>query len=148
MKFRTLMLTTATPFALAACSYLGMGGKDDKMAMEMTTPMLSATAQPAGNSVTIAEADIPEDGFLVIHAMKDGKPVVPGSIGHVAIKAGKNSDVTVPLTMMAEPGTQVLAMLHQDTGTKGVYEFGPGSTNVDLPVMKDGKPVVLPVTIK
>ena len=33
-------------------------------------------------------------------------------------------------------------MLHNDTGRKGKYEFGPGHTNVDKPLMFNGKPVI------
>ena len=115
---------------------------------EVAEPSISASPQPAGPSVTIDQVVSYRDGWLVIHAVRDGKPVVPGSIGHAPIRAGVNRDVTVMLSEPTAPGTKVLAMLHVDTGRIGSYEFGPGSTDVDRPVVLDGKPVVAPVPIR
>ncbi|WP_428669547.1 DUF7282 domain-containing protein [Roseibium sp.] len=109
---------------------------------------IAASPQPAGNSVTIDKVTMPADGWLVIHEIKDGKPQAPQSIGHAPVKAGENANITVTLDMDVAPGSKVLAMLHEDTGTIGTYEFGPGSTDNDKPVMADGKPVVLPVAIE
>ena len=37
-------------------------------------------------------------------------------------------------------------MLHEDSGEKGVYEFGEGMTEVDPPALKgDGTPYAVPV---
>ncbi|KAE9629286.1 DUF7282 domain-containing protein [Parasedimentitalea maritima] len=89
----------------------------------------------------MASVKIASDGWLVIHAMKDGKPVVPASIGHVAVKAGKTKNVVVELSEPVAAGDTVLTMLHTDKGTIGEYEF-PGA---DHPVMQDDKPVVKPL---
>ncbi len=129
MKFAKIALLAALPMGF------GLAANADE---------IMATAQPAGKSVTIESLTITGDGWLVIHAIKDGKPVVPGSIGHVAVRAGTNKDVVVPLDVATKPGQKVLAMLHVDAGKKGAYEF-PGA---DHPVMKDGKPVVRPIPIK
>jgi hypothetical protein len=101
-----------------------------------------------GKTVTIENVDIPQDGFVVIHAATaEGKPVVPGSIGHTAVKAGSNQNVTVELTADVAAGAKLFAMLHGDTGTMGEYEFGAGSVDVDKPVVMDGKPVIKPFTV-
>ncbi|MAM24110.1 MAG: hypothetical protein CML55_01835 [Rhodobacteraceae bacterium] len=86
------------------------------------------------------------DGWVVIHAIKDGKPVVPASIGHTYVKAGMTENVYVPLTGEYD-GDKVIAMLHVDDGEPGVYEFGPGSVANDKPVVVDGGPLVSPITI-
>jgi hypothetical protein len=100
-----------------------------------------------GNTVVVGQVTMPEDGFVVIHSVQDGKPMAPQSIGHTAVKAGKNSDVRVELEYAPKAGEDFVAMLHRDTGQMGTYEFGPGSTDVDVPVMRDGKPVVDPFKI-
>ena len=41
---------------------------------------------------------IDKPGFLVIHAVKDGKPVVPGSLGSAYVGAGTTGDVMVKLS--------------------------------------------------
>ena len=39
-------------------------------------------------------------------------------------------------------GEDYNVMLHQDTNGNGVYEFGPGSTDVDTPVMQNEEVVM------
>jgi predicted outer membrane protein len=110
--------------------------------------MVAADDQKAeGNTVVVGSVMMPEDGFVVIHSVKDGKPMAPQSIGHTAVKSGGNQDVRVELEYTPQAGEDFVAMLHRDTGQMGTYEFGPGSTDVDLPVMKDGKPVIDPFKI-
>lgn len=97
-----------------------------------------------GDTVVVPSASIDKDGFLVIHAMKDGAPVLPDSIGHTMITAGTNTDVEVTTDYPLVAGEDYLAMLHYDTNGNGEYEFGPGMTDVDGPVVVDGNPVVAP----
>lgn len=110
-------------------------------------PSLTVSPQAAGASVVVDVASIPADGWLVIHAMQDGKPVAPASIGHAPLKAGENTSVTVAIDPPAQPGDVVIAMLHNDDGEIGVYQFGPGSVDYDKPVVADGKPVVQPIPL-
>jgi len=114
---------------------------------EPVAPSLTVSPQAAGATVTVDAASIPADGWLVIHATKDGKPVAPASIGHAPLKAGENKSVTVAIDPPAQPGDVVIAMLHNDDGEIGVYQFGPGATEYDKPVVVDGKPVVKPVPL-
>ena len=110
---------------------------------------ISASDQTASDSVTVAKIGMPSTGWLVLHAMKNGKPVVPASIGHVYVAAGPTSNVVVPLTSEVKPGDQVMAMLHLDTGNAKVYEFGNDGNEVhDKPVLRDGKPVAVIVTLR
>lgn len=108
-----------------------------------SAPMIKADDQTAmGRTVTIGSVMIPSDGFVVVHTVKDGKVLAPQSIGHTMVRAGSTKDVKVELEYAPRAGEDYVAMLHEDTGQKGKYEFGPGMTDVDLPVMKDSKPVV------
>jgi hypothetical protein len=104
---------------------------------------IKPAAQSAGNTVTAKSVTIAKDGFLVIHAMKDGKPVVPASLGHVALKAGTTRNVVIELSEATSAGDTVLFMLHTDDGTMGGYDFPNG----DAPVVVGGKPVVKPAKI-
>jgi len=129
MTFKKAIFFAALPFAFATSA----------MADE-----IMVSAQPAGNSVTIDSVTIDSDGWLVIHEIKDGKPVVPASIGYVAVKAGTTTNVVVKLDKDVAAGTKVLTMLHVDEGAANSYEF-PGP---DGPVKVDGKPVVMPMPIQ
>tara|TARA_R100000306_G_C4331928_1_gene120678 strand:+ start:213 stop:632 length:420 start_codon:yes stop_codon:yes gene_type:complete len=110
------------------------------------TDALKTTEQKLSHAVVVESVTAAADGWVVIHAIKDGKPVVPASIGHTYVKAGMTENVYVPLTGEYD-GDKVIAMLHVDDGEPGVYEFGPGSVANDKPVVVDGGPLVSPITI-
>ncbi|CAD5271168.1 conserved exported hypothetical protein [Bosea sp. 62] len=86
---------------------------------------------------------IDKDGYVVIHAVADGKPVLPESIGHTAVKTGTTSNVTVKVPG-ANAGTDYVAMIHYETNGNATYDFGKASTTVDTPGMKpDNTPYAL-----
>ncbi|WP_018405217.1 YncE family protein [Marinobacter gelidimuriae] len=106
------------------------------------TSSLETTAQPSNVTgvVKIPTVTMGENGFVVIHESNAaGKPVVPNSVGFTRITKGRHSDVIVILNRPLQPGEKLFAMLHRDTGKAGVYEFGPGSVDVDQPIAVDGK---------
>lgn len=128
MKFgKSTLLALAIPFAFASQAPAQSMGQ-----------MIMVGPQSAGNTVTVGSVTIENDGFLVVHAIKDGKPVVPGSIGNVAVKAGTTENVVVELTEAMNSGDVVLTMLHMDDGMMGMYMF----PNQDPPVLMNGKPVM------
>jgi hypothetical protein len=107
-----------------------------------------ASNQSAGGAVTVATVGMPSTGWVVLHAVKDGKPDTSGSIGHLYVPAGPSENVAVPLETAVKPGDQVVAMLHLDTGVTKVFEFANGGNEPhDLPVLKDGKPVMTTITL-
>jgi hypothetical protein len=94
-------------------------------------------------TITIPEALIDAAGWLVIHADADGAP--GPVIGQAPLAAGLNRDITVAVDV-AEAGEQVFPMLHYDTGTPGVYEFG-SVEGADLPVSVGGRVIVGPISL-
>jgi hypothetical protein len=106
------------------------------------TPMLAVGNQvPDGRTVNIAEVEIPHDGFVVIHATKNGEPVMTQYAGDTRVKAGFHQNVNVKLNAKPKPGTTYVAMLYNDSGKTGKFAFGPGTANVDKPLMLNGKDV-------
>lgn len=102
-----------------------------------------------GTTVTVPGVDIDKPGFVVIHAMENGKPVEPGSIGHTYVDKGMNESVKVTTDMPLASGEQYIAMLHYDTDGDQKYSFGKGSTDVDTPAMdSNGKPYEVTFTAK
>lgn len=96
-----------------------------------------------GDAVVFSSVLIDKDGYVVVHAMEDGKPVLPGSVGHTAVKAGTTEKVSVPLKG-AKAGTDYMAMIHYETNDNGSYDFGDGMTDVDTPGLKpDNTPYAL-----
>lgn len=97
-------------------------------------------------SISFANVTVEEDGYLVIHETgDDGAPITPGSIAHVPVSAGENLAVTVPVSLTT--GKTYNAMLHSETNGNTTYDFAEGMTDVDTPVMMDGKPVMENFTI-
>lgn len=128
---------------------LGLGlGSATALAADPMVDVMNQSASAQG-VVTVPAVNMGEDGFLVIHESNAmGKPVAPGSVGFVRLKAGEHKNVSVILHRPVMPGEKLFAMLHHDTGKMGVYEFGPGSTDVDLPVTANGGVVIKPFMIK
>ena len=117
-------------------SVSGVVGADENSGPSMTIEL-----QEPGGDITIARVVSNVDGFVVTHEADDeGSPVAPESIGHTHIRKGTQERVGIVLDRDIESGEKIFVMLHEDTGKKGEYEFGPGQTNVDRPVMVDGKP--------
>jgi hypothetical protein len=93
-----------------------------------------------GDVLTVAEALIDTQGFLVIHADNAGAPgpvlgfapLVPGLSRNIAVNIPDATDTVFP-------------MLHVDTGALGTYEFGEVEGE-DLPVRVNDTPVFGPLT--
>ena len=107
---------------------------------------LETAEQELSHAVVVKSVTAAADGWVVIHAIEDGKPIVPASIGYTYDKAATTENVYVALTGEYD-GDTVIAMLHVDDGELGVYEFGPGSVTNDKPVVVDGGPLVSPISI-
>jgi hypothetical protein len=146
MRLSTLACLPLLAGALGACDTL------EKLNPFAGTPKaeLVVADQPVrARAVRIAKVEIEEDGFVVIHeTAADGKPVAPGSIGSAPVKKGVNENVAVRLNKPVKRGATLIAMLHRDTGKKGVYEFGPASTEEDKPLVIGGNPVTKPFVVK
>jgi len=130
---KLLMTTAATLVALGSTAFA-------QNMIDTTGVMVE------GNTATFAKVSSDNGGYLVLHEVRDGAPVVPASIGHVAIPAGESMDVSVDADMDLAGGVEYIAMLHDETNGNATYDFGEGSTDVDTPTMADGKPVVMPFT--
>lgn len=90
---------------------------------------------------------IDKDGYVVIHAVENGEPVLPASIGHTAVPAGTTENVSVEVEGGAMEGTDYVAMIHYETNDNDTYDFAEGMTDVDTPGMKpDNTPYALPFT--
>lgn len=119
-----------------------MHGDSEAVSTEATEegamqPAITVDDQEAGqNMVIINNVTTAAPGWVVIHADNDGAP--GDVIGYAAVN-GMQENVEVEIDSAA--ATPVLyAMLHDDLGTEGTYEF-PGD---DLPTTVDGNVVITP----
>ena len=116
-----------------------------------STPSVTVSDQAVEeSSVTVDSVVAEQDGFIVIHRANaaGSGPLAPSSIGHAQVSTGENTDVAVTLDESVSEGDTLFAMLHVDSNGNGVYEFGPGSTDVDTPVMVEDEVVVQPFTVE
>jgi len=101
-----------------------------------------------GTSITVASADLPADGFIAVHGDGGGSPgPVIGVSG--LLPAGVSSNVAITLDEPLAGDSTLFPMIHIDTNSNGVYEFGQVE-GVDGPgVTADGAVAVVgaPVTV-
>lgn len=116
-------------------------------ALAQDLSVMGADQDVSGGSVVASSVMAGEDGWLVIHrtdaAMKPG-PVV----GHAALKAGENKDVSAKLDEPVKSGDMLMLMLHSDNGPKkGEFEYTLGAKE-DGPVRVNDKLVMSMITAK
>jgi hypothetical protein len=88
-------------------------------------PSITAADQPLTDDGTLQIANVvaSEDGWLVLYAMPDGE--LGDLLGFTAVSTGLNPSLTI--TIDPQQATPLLAaMLHQDTGDIGDFEFPDG----------------------
>lgn len=122
-------------FGVTACDDNSAGEE------ETTIPTVQANNQGTsnGNQVVISEINAPAQGWIVVHrsnSSNDG-PQVPEIIGKTAVEEGINTNVSIQLEEGVANDEILWAMLHEDTGTIGEYEFD-GESGLDLPVTFNG----------
>lgn len=128
--------------AAGGASLLALGSAATAQELDVST----AGSRIEGNSVIFSSVMIDQDGYIVVHAVENGSPVVPGSLGSTAVAAGQNADVAVPVQGLA--AGDYVAMLHHETNGNQTYDFGEGSTDVDTPATDaDGNPYAVPFSI-
>ena len=131
MKTRSLLAAVSLAVfawgAAAATAADGISAKDQKV---------------VNKSVTAASVTASKAGYLVVHeadatGMKAGK-----ILGNVAVKAGENKDVTVPLTSEVKAGSKLILMLHEEADTDAKFD------DKDKPVTTAGKIVMQSITVQ
>ncbi len=137
---------------LGTYEFDGSSGLDNPISVDgavVTFPVNAAPSmtfsdqEAADGMIRIDSALMDAFGWMVIHSSVDG---APGPVlGYTALRPGVNSDIAIEVDP-AQAGTQVFPMLHYDTNTMGVYEFGTVE-GADSPVSVGGAVVVAPMAI-
>jgi plastocyanin len=109
--------------------------------MEVKASVMVRDQQVIDGTVLVPEAVIATPGWLVIHADQNGSP--GPVLGYTPLQEGTNQEVVIELDM-GEVTSTLYAMLHQDTGEAGVYEF----PDADPPVTADDSVVVKPFQVE
>jgi len=111
---------------------------------EATSPMVDVSnAKIEGNKITGVTAQIDKPGYLVIHNKGEGAP--PASLGHITLNPGTTRGVSVEAGSALDPDSGITLMLHYETNDNNSYDFGPGSTDVDTPVMVGDQMINVPL---
>ena len=107
------------------------------------TDVVMATDQKIANkSVIAASVNASKAGYLVVHKA-DATGTKPGKIiGNVAVMAGENKDVTVPLMSDVKAGSKLILMLHEESNGDTKFD------TKDKPVITDGKIVMQAITVQ
>lgn len=107
------------------------------------TDSISASNQKLANkTVTATDVVAAKAGYLVAHE-SDATGTKAGKIlGTVAVKAGDNKGVVVPLAEDVKPGSKLILMLHEESNLDAKFD------DKDKPVMVGGKPVTQTISIE
>ena len=106
------------------------------------TGLIAVSDQQSGPEILIEEAALDYDGWIVVHAIRNGQPDYASSIGHLYIPAGTSKELSVPLAQPANAGDEVIVMLHEDTGSARVFEYASAQGSPeDGPVLVNGRHV-------
>jgi hypothetical protein len=95
------------------------------------------------DSIVVDQATVPEPGWVAIYdTLPDGAP--RGVIGHARIGAQLNVQVLVQLERSFDSSTQLVAMLHRNTGDPESFNF----PDEDPPFTENGRPVIDRFTVR
>lgn len=131
---KSLMMITLV-VTIASCN---SNNSNDEETPFMPSVEVNTQGTSNGNQITIASVESPENGWIVIHrSNSEGNgPQVPDIIGKAMVESGSNSNVAIQLEEGVANDETLWAMLHEDTGEIGAYEFD-GENGLDLPVTFD-----------
>ena len=128
---KIFILLAAVGLSFTACDN-NSSGEDD---MDIPSVEVNTQGTSNGNQVIISNVVSPDNGWIVVHRSnaEGNGPQVPEIIGKAMVDAGANADVTIQLEEGVSNDETLWAMLHEDTGSIGEYEFD-GQNGLDLPV--------------
>lgn len=115
----------------------GMEKKGNQNVVERTYSIRAENQTVLNGSVVIAEVNGIEATWIAIHAEDRGKP--GPVIGYGLVAAGMQKNVSIEID--AAKATPVMfAMMHEDRGERGIYEFpeadAPVKVNDDIVMAK------------
>lgn len=112
------------------------------VALAATDTIAASNQKVANKSVTATDVVAAKAGYLVAHEA-DATGTKAGKIlGTVAVKAGDNKGIVVPLTEDVKSGSKLILMLHEDSNADAKFD------DKDKPVLAGGKPVTQTISIE
>ena len=121
------------------------GGSED---VEGAPSLTLADPPLVGSVVIVDEVRVRSDAWVVLHpAAADGGPDVSTQVGVSFVMHGVTERVPVELDEDIVDGTTLYAMLHEDTGDNGRFEYA-GDGTPDQPLMEGQSPVVQVVEVR
>jgi len=76
-----------------------------------------------GSTFTFREVKIEEDGWLVLHPFRDGKPYGQIYVGSTFLEGGRHENVEISVPVEPETGKMFLVMLHSDVNKNKEFDF-------------------------
>lgn len=83
----------------------------------------------SSSTIMVQELQSSEPGWLVLYSARSGRPFLPIVHAPIPVGARKNYEVQMPEDFTANPPRMLFALIHEDTGAPGAFDFPIG----DLP---------------
>jgi plastocyanin len=103
---------------------LATGGESSAAAPPTQPASITFTDQDSdGAGIVIASVELPAAGFVAVHSDGGGSPGPVIGVSEL-LPAGTSTDVAITLDEPLSADSVLFPMVHIDTNTNGVYEFG------------------------
>lgn len=104
--------------------------------------------EASGSTVVVAEAVLPDGGFIVIHDDRVEEDPLGSAIGESEyLEPGEHMDVEVQVAFVAQGESTLYAMLHEDTNGNEEYDFEDSEGQEDGAYTANGEAVMEEATI-
>lgn len=113
-------------------------GQADEMRASVDAPRPPFQSE----TITIPSVTMPQPGFVAVRPMLNNRPAGPGTIGYAEVPAGRSENIQVELNYAPVAGESYAVMLQANTDNDGQFEYEHGRTNVDVPLTRQGRPVM------
>ncbi len=129
---------------LAVCGLLALQVVPVTLAQQGSASVTFDDQLSGGQTVTVANATLPEGGFVALHdATLQRGDVLASVVGASSfLEAGTHDDVTVQLSEPLTSDATLIAMPHKDTDGDRVYSFVADGGQTDGPYTSGGDPVI------
>lgn len=118
-------LVIAEALVIAAVAYAGARLPSEGVAVRATDALVEVDDMRVSGAFSIARVVMPTDGWVIVRAVRDGRPAE--LIGAARVPRGESRHVAVPTDRARALPAEAVVSLLADRGRAGVFEYATGT---------------------